>query len=91
MSEIEISFRPMKIVDLPEVIGLENEVYPFPWSEQIFSDCIRVGYDCWLAHGTATFDQCRGQANQGNPPAAGVGYTGKSHLSPRLPAAQSFG
>jgi len=49
MSEIEISFRPMKIGDLPEVIGLENEVYPFPWSEQIFSDCIRVGYDCWLA------------------------------------------
>ena len=49
MSESDLCFRPMRIGDVPEVISLENEVYPFPWSERIFRDCIRVGYDCWLA------------------------------------------
>ncbi|MFV2032568.1 MAG: ribosomal protein S18-alanine N-acetyltransferase [Gammaproteobacteria bacterium] len=49
MSETELSFKPMKIADVPEVINLENDVYDFPWSERIFQDCIRVGYDCWLA------------------------------------------
>lgn len=49
MSEPRLCFRPMKFGDLPEVISLENAVYPFPWSERIFRDCIRVGYDCWLA------------------------------------------
>ncbi|MEE8365259.1 MAG: ribosomal protein S18-alanine N-acetyltransferase [Gammaproteobacteria bacterium] len=49
MSGIELSFRPMKIGDVPRIINLENEVYEFPWSQRIFRDCIRVGYDCWLA------------------------------------------
>ncbi len=39
----------MKVNDVPRIIGLENDVYEFPWSQQIFRDCIRVGYDCWLA------------------------------------------
>jgi ribosomal-protein-alanine N-acetyltransferase len=41
-------FRPMQSDDLPAVVALEHEVYPFPWSEQIFRDCLRVGYDCWV-------------------------------------------
>lgn len=48
MSESGLYFRPMYIGDVPRVISLENEVYEFPWSERIFRDCIRVGYDCWL-------------------------------------------
>jgi ribosomal-protein-alanine N-acetyltransferase len=28
---------------------VEQEVYEFPWTDKIFSDCIRVGYYCWLA------------------------------------------
>jgi ribosomal-protein-alanine N-acetyltransferase len=40
--------RPMTAADVPAVIGLEHDVYPFPWSEQIFRDCLRVGYDCWI-------------------------------------------
>jgi ribosomal-protein-alanine N-acetyltransferase len=42
-------FRPMEAGDIDSVIALEKAVYPFPWSEQIFRDCLRVGYDCWVA------------------------------------------
>lgn len=41
-------FRPMQADDVAAVIRLEHAVYPFPWSEQIFRDCLRVGYDCWV-------------------------------------------
>jgi len=49
MSEIELAFRPMELEDVKEVMRLEKSVYDFPWTERIFKDCIRVGYDCWLA------------------------------------------
>lgn len=39
----------MTLEDIEQVMKVENEVYEFPWSEQIFSDCIRVGYYCWMA------------------------------------------
>ena len=41
-------FRPMQQDDVAGVVALEQGVYPFPWSEQIFRDCLRVGYDCWV-------------------------------------------
>ena len=44
----ECRFRPMASADVAAVIALEQSVYPFPWSEQIFHDCLRVGYDCWV-------------------------------------------
>jgi ribosomal-protein-alanine N-acetyltransferase len=28
---------------------IEREVYEFPWTDSIFRDCIRVGYQCWMA------------------------------------------
>jgi len=44
----ELRFRPMEASDVGAVVALEHAVYPFPWSEQIFRDCLRVGYDCWV-------------------------------------------
>ncbi len=38
--------RPMAQADLARVAALERESYVFPWSDQIFSDCLRVGYHC---------------------------------------------
>lgn len=38
--------RPMAQVDLPTVAALERESYVFPWNDQIFADCLRVGYHC---------------------------------------------
>jgi len=45
----ELTFRPMTLDDIDAVMHLENAVYQFPWTDKIFKDCIRVGYDCWLA------------------------------------------
>ncbi|MGQ0428339.1 MAG: ribosomal protein S18-alanine N-acetyltransferase [Gammaproteobacteria bacterium] len=38
--------RPMTPADLPRVALLERGSYAYPWSDQIFADCLRVGYHC---------------------------------------------
>ncbi len=40
--------RSMVEQDLVQVLTLENESYGFPWTLGIFSDCLRVGYQCEL-------------------------------------------
>ena len=42
----QVRLRPMRADDVPAVAAIEQGVYPFPWSEGIFSDCLRVGYHC---------------------------------------------
>ena len=49
MTDDQLTFRPMTLDDIDAVMLLEEAVYPFPWTKRIFKDCIRVGYDCWLA------------------------------------------
>ena len=49
MSNLDLWFRRMTLGDVERVKKVEQEVYEFPWTEKIFSDCIRVGYYCWLA------------------------------------------
>ena len=49
MSDPQLTFRRMTLADLERVMRVEEEVYDFPWTRRIFSDCIRVGYLCWLA------------------------------------------
>jgi len=39
--------RPLNWGDLDRIMEIELAAYPFPWTRGIFSDCIRVGYDCW--------------------------------------------
>ncbi len=46
----KLQFSPMTLEDVPSVMLTEEEVYPFPWTDGIFRDCIRVGYQCWLAY-----------------------------------------
>lgn len=43
-----ISLRPMLEEDLPAVLEIEQAAYEFPWSENVFRDCLRVGYCCWV-------------------------------------------
>jgi ribosomal-protein-alanine N-acetyltransferase len=38
----------MQQEDLPQVMAIEEAVYPFPWTPGIFRDCLRVGYCCWV-------------------------------------------
>lgn len=39
----------MRDEDIPEVMRVETAAYPYPWTEGIFRDCLRVGYCCWVA------------------------------------------
>lgn len=39
---------PMHVSHLPQVLEIENRAYPFPWSEGIFKDCLKVGYSSWV-------------------------------------------
>ena len=41
-------FREMELEDVPAVMEIEKTIYSHPWTEGIFSDCIRVGYNCWV-------------------------------------------
>lgn len=36
--------RLMQEDDVPAVMAIERASYPFPWTEGIFRDCLRVGY-----------------------------------------------
>jgi ribosomal-protein-alanine N-acetyltransferase len=49
MNDTALCYRRMTLDDLDQVMQVEHEVYEFPWTERIFSDCIRVGYHCWIA------------------------------------------
>ncbi len=49
MSANDLWFRRMILSDVDQVMNIETEVYEFPWTDTIFRDCIRVGYQCWMA------------------------------------------
>ncbi len=42
----QMQLRPMRESDVAAVVEIEQQVYPFPWTAGIFSDCLRVGYHC---------------------------------------------
>jgi len=42
----ELWVRPMTARDLEQVMRVELAMYPFPWTQRIFEDCLRVGYRC---------------------------------------------
>jgi len=42
----EVRTRAMRDADIAAVLAIENRAYPFPWTEGIFRDCLRVGYAC---------------------------------------------
>lgn len=40
--------RAMQGSDLDRVMDIELRAYPFPWTQGVFRDCLRSGYDCWV-------------------------------------------
>jgi ribosomal-protein-alanine N-acetyltransferase len=40
--------RPMQKADIPWVMAIEQKSYEFPWTDGIFSDCLSVGYHCFV-------------------------------------------
>jgi len=37
-------FRPLQVEDVPAVYAIDKALEPFPWTEDIFYGCLRVGY-----------------------------------------------
>ena len=51
----EPRFRPLSPPDLNQVMRIEADVYPFPWTRGNFEDALRAGYMAWaLFDGTQT-------------------------------------
>ena len=44
----QLQLFPMQKGDVREVAELESRCYEFPWTENIFLDCLGVGYCCWV-------------------------------------------
>lgn len=40
-------FAPMRVEDLPDVLVIENDVYPYPWTRGNFLDSMYSGYQNW--------------------------------------------
>lgn len=48
LKEPALDFRPMQREDLSEIIGIERQSYPHPWTQTIFGDCLHAGYSGWV-------------------------------------------
>lgn len=44
----KLYFYRMQPSDLDEVLGIEIDVYPFPWTRGNFMDSIASGYETWV-------------------------------------------
>jgi len=42
------TLEPMHASQLPRILDIERRAYPFPWTEGIFRDCLKVGYSAWI-------------------------------------------
>lgn len=41
-------YAPMTARDLDDVVQVERDIYPFPWTHGNFADSLRAGYSCWV-------------------------------------------
>lgn len=48
LKQADFSIRPMHDEDIASIMKIERQAYNYPWSAQIFRDCLRVGYCCWV-------------------------------------------
>ncbi len=46
--DLSAHVRAMTESDLDEVAKVEGRAYEFPWTHQIFRDCLRAGYGCFV-------------------------------------------
>jgi len=48
LKDVGFVMRPMREADVPAAMRVEKAAYPYPWTEAILRDCLRVGYCCWV-------------------------------------------
>jgi [ribosomal protein S18]-alanine N-acetyltransferase len=46
--QAELMFRPMRKADLEMVMAIESKAYEFRGEPDIFRDCLKTGYCCWV-------------------------------------------
>jgi ribosomal-protein-alanine N-acetyltransferase len=42
------SIRPLASADLPEIVQIERDIFPDPWSRQAFAESLQAGHMCSL-------------------------------------------
>ena len=47
-TEPALTFATMRAQDVEEVIAVENDAYPFPWTRGNFLDSLASHYDAWI-------------------------------------------
>lgn len=45
---LKLYFYRMQAADISDVLAIENDVYPFPWTRGNFLDSINSGYETWI-------------------------------------------
>jgi ribosomal-protein-alanine N-acetyltransferase len=48
-----LDYAPMALADVDDVVALECEVFPHPWSRANFTDSLASGYDAWVLRDAA--------------------------------------
>lgn len=43
-----LRFAPMRVEDLSDVLAIENDVYPHPWTRGNFLDSLYSAYESWI-------------------------------------------
>jgi ribosomal-protein-alanine N-acetyltransferase len=59
LKEPALDIRPMQEADLTAVMEIERQSYHYPWTRNIFSDCLHAGYSCWVG-GRSGIIECYG-------------------------------
>ena len=49
----KLKFAPMKVQDIEDVVRIESDAYPFPWTRGNFLDSLASRYDAWVARDLA--------------------------------------
>ena len=44
-----LTVLPMTVAHLPQIMAIERQAYPFPWTEGMFLDSLRQQHICWVA------------------------------------------
>lgn len=45
-----LTFSPIQNEDLEQIMLIETQIYPNPWSISIMQDCLKAGYQCIKGH-----------------------------------------
>jgi ribosomal-protein-alanine N-acetyltransferase len=48
-----LRFIPMQVSDLADVVTIENDVYPYPWTRGNFLDSLYSSYETWILRDAA--------------------------------------